>query len=107
MIYNFMRLILFFDLPVVSKKDRRIYSDFRKYLIRNGYIMIQYSVYSKIFANRDSAVNHIGVLKNNLPKKGSVRTMLVTEKQYTKMEILVGEKSKLEEKITSESFLIF
>lgn len=107
MIYNFMRLILFFDLPVVSDKDKRIYATFRKYLIRNGYIMLQYSVYSKIFANRDSAVNHIGVLKNNLPKKGAVRTMLVTEKQYSKMEVLVGQRSKLEEKITTESFMIF
>ena len=102
-----MRLILFFDLPVVSDKDKRIYATFRKYLIRNGYIMLQYSVYSKIFANRDSAVNHIGVLKNNLPKKGAVRTMLVTEKQYSKMEVLVGQRSKLEEKITTESFMIF
>ena len=47
MIYDFMRLILFFDLPVVSKEDRRIYATFRKYLIKNGYIMMQYSVYYK------------------------------------------------------------
>ena len=45
MIYDFMRLILFFDLPVVSKEDRRIYATFRKYLIKNGYIMMQTSVY--------------------------------------------------------------
>ncbi len=49
-----MRLILFFDLPMVSQKEKKIYSDFRKYLIKNGYIMIQFSVYCKIFNNRDA-----------------------------------------------------
>ena len=102
-----MRLLLFFDLPVVSVREKRVYSLFRKYLIKNGYMMIQYSVYSKIFSNRDSAVKHIKILKNNLPEKGSVRTMLVTEKQYARMEILVGSKSLLEEKITSDAFIVF
>ena len=102
-----MRIILFFDLPVVTEKERRTYTVFRKYLIRNGYMMLQYSVYSKIFANREAAVKHISILKNNLPKKGSIRTMLVTEKQYNRMEVLVGQRSKLEEKITPESFMIF
>lgn len=102
-----MRIILFFDLPVISEKDKRIYFLFRKYLIKNGYIMIQYSVYCKIFANRESAVQHIATLKNNLPEKGSIRTMMVTEKQYSRMQILVGNKSSLEEKITPDPFLIF
>lgn len=104
---QFMRLLLFYDLPMNEEKEKRIYNRFRKYLIRNGYMQIQFSVYSKIFSNRDSAIKHISVLKNNLPPEGSVRTMLVTEKQYSRMEVLVGSKSKLEEKITPESFLIF
>lgn len=72
--------MLFFDLPVKTKKDRRAYANFRKDLIRKGYMMIQYSVYVKIFANRDSATNHIKILKRDLPKKGQIRIMLVTEK---------------------------
>ena len=76
-----MRLMLFFDLPVKTKKDRRAYANFRKDLIRKGYMMIQYSVYVKIFANRDSATNHIKILKRDLPKKGQIRIMLY-EKQY-------------------------
>ncbi len=103
----FMRIILFFDLPVVTEEERRIYSLFRKRLIKSGYMMIQYSVYSKIFSNRDSAQKHISTLKNFVPKKGSIRIMLVTEKQYTRMEILVGNKSKLEEKITPNPFMLF
>lgn len=70
MIYEFMRLILFFDLPVITKTDRKNYAVFRKYLIKNGYIMMQYSVYCKIFANRDAAVKHASLLQKNLPKKG-------------------------------------
>lgn len=94
MIYDFMRLILFFDLPVVSKEDRRIYATFRKYLIKNGYIMMQYSVYCKIFANREAAVKHVNILQRNVPQKGQIRILLVTEKQYAKIEIIVGGKSR-------------
>ncbi len=97
-----MRLMLFFDLPVKTKKDRRAYANFRKDLIRKGYMMIQYSVYVKIFANRDSATNHIKILKRDLPKKGQIRIMLVTEKQYAKMEIILGGISMQEQRLTSE-----
>ena len=76
MIYDFMRLILFFDLPVVSKEDRRIYATFRKYLIKNGYIMMQYSVYCKIFANREAAVKHVNILQRNVPQKGQIRNVI-------------------------------
>lgn len=47
--YNFMRLILFFDLPMVTNSDKKTYTSFRKYLIKNGYMIIQFSVYCKIF----------------------------------------------------------
>ena len=63
MTYDFMRLVLFFDLPVKTKEDRRNYARFRKYLIQNGYLMMQYSVYCKIFANRDAAIKHIATFK--------------------------------------------
>lgn len=105
MIYEFMRLILFFDLPVVTKEDRRIYTSFRKYLIKNGYIMMQYSVYCKIFANREAAVKHVNVLQKNVPQKGQIRLLLVTEKQYAKIEIIVGGKSNQEEILNSDAFI--
>lgn len=105
MIYDFMRLILFFDLPVVSKEDRRVYATFRKYLIKSGYMMMQYSVYCKIFANREAAVKHVNVLRKNLPDKGQIRLMLVTEKQYSKIEIIVGGTSNQEEVINSDAFI--
>ena len=95
MTYDFMRLILFFDLPVITKEQRKIYAQFRKFLIKNGYIMMQYSVYCKIFANREAAVKHVGILEKNVPKSGQIRILLVTEKQYSKIEI-IGTYSKLE-----------
>lgn len=101
-----MRLILFFDLPVKTKKDRRAYTTFRKNLIRKGYMMLQYSVYVKIFANRDSATNHIRIFKRNLPRKGQIRIMLVTEKQYAKMEIILGGATLQEQHLTKDVLTI-
>lgn len=106
MSYEFMRILLFFDLPMVSKKEKKIYSQFRKNLIKNGYIMMQYSVYSKICNNRDSAMNHIDILKRILPGQGQIRIMTVTETQYARIQILVGGLSKQEEKTSIEPFLI-
>lgn len=105
MIYEFMRLVLFFDLPMTTKQDIRIYTHFRKYLIKNGYMMMQYSVYCKIFPNRESALKHVHILKKNVPKNGQIRLLMVTEKQYAKIEIIVGGKSNQEKYITSESFI--
>lgn len=104
--YKIMRLLLFFDLPMVTKEERRIYSKFRKYLIENGFMMIQFSVYSKIFPNRTSLYQYVEGLKRNLPIKGSIRIMAVTEKQYEKMMILVGGKTVQEENITEEPMVI-
>jgi CRISPR-associated protein Cas2 len=107
MIFEFMRIIVFFDLPVETAKDRKIYANFRKYLIKNGYNMLQYSVYAKIANNRDAARKHILQLRRNVPSVGSIRVMLVTEKQYSRMEIIIGGKSRQEEKVTPEPLLIF
>lgn len=70
MIYEFMRLILFFDLPMTTKEEVKIYTRFRKYLIKNGYMMMQFSVYCKIFPNREATVKHVEILRKNVPKKG-------------------------------------
>lgn len=105
MIYDFMRLLLFFDLPVKTKKDRYNYAQFRKYLISNGYLMMQYSVYCKLFANREAVINHVNVLQKNLPKKGQIRIMMVTEKQYAKIEVILGGKSIREEMASIDTFV--
>ena len=103
---SFMRIILFFDLPMITEDDKRIYTRFRKELVRNGYMMLQFSVYSKICTNREAAVNNILKIKKNIPEKGSIRILLVTEKQYAKMEIILGGKSKIENIITIDPLII-
>ncbi len=105
--YRFMRIILFFDLPMLSDAEVRRYTRFRKYLIRNGYIMMQYSIYSKIFPNRDTVRWHMNDLKRNIPPDGSVMLMTVTEKQYQSIQNLVGSKRALDRKITSKNLLTF
>ncbi len=105
MIYDFMRLVLFFDLPMTTKQERKIYTHFRKFLIKNGYMMMQFSVYCKIFPNREAAVKHMNVLRKEVPKEGQIRLLMVTEKQYSKIEVIVGGKSNQEKIVTSESFL--
>lgn len=100
-----MRLVLFFDLPMVTKQERKIYTQFRKYLIKNGYMMMQFSVYCKIFPNREATINHISILRKQVPKNGQIRIMVVTEKQYSRIEIIVGGRSNQENIVSSESFI--
>lgn len=104
--YRIMRLILFFDLPMNTKEERRIYTRFRKYLINNGFSMIQFSVYVKIFPNRISMTQYIETLRNNLPQKGAIRVMGVTNKQYERMLIMVGGKTIQEDSITEDPMVI-
>lgn len=106
MSYSYMRILVFFDLPTKTKKDRRIYSLFRKALIKRGYFMIQFSIYAKILANRDASNLEKDYIKKIVPERGNIRIMIVTEKQYSKMEIIVGGKSNQEKLITEEVMII-
>lgn len=102
-----MRILLFFDLPMVTKDEVRRYTHFHKFLLVNGYIMVQYSVYSKILQNKDSVNWHMDFLKKHLPLDGSVMSLTITEKQYASMKKLVGSKLALDRKITSKKLLVF
>lgn len=102
-----MRLIVFFDLPVVKREDRKEYQNFRRFLLNDGYIMIQYSVYSRICNGIDGANKHIIRLKKNLPHKGSVRYLQITEKQYCEMKFLVGSPKPQENSINSGQLNVF
>ena len=91
MSYRYMRVIVFFDLPVLTSTERREYTRFRKYLIKNGFLMMQESVYSKLAQNQTAADIIVDNLKKNKPEKGLVQVMKITEKQYSKIECIVGE----------------
>ena len=104
MIDRTMRILVFFDLPVSSGKDRKAYARFRKFLINDGYDMLQFSVYSRITQNHDDAKKHTVRLSKNLPPRGSVRVLQVTEKQYAAMQVLVGEKTASEDFLSPDDF---
>lgn len=100
-----MRVVVFFDLPVVTASDRKEYSRFRKYLIKSGFLMMQESVYCKLAQNSSVADMIAENVKKNKPPAGLVQLLKVTEKQYAKMEFLVG-RSKSEVLDTDERLVI-
>ena len=96
MTYRFMRVIVFFDLPTTTLEDRREYNRFRNYLIKSGFIMMQESVYSKLAQNSGVADAVINNVRKNKPTEGLVQLLSVTEKQFQKMEYIIGNsKSKV------------
>ena len=102
-----MRLMVFFDLPTTSKAHKRAYTQFRRFLIKDGYDMLQWSVYARIVNGTDDAKTHLKRLVSNLPKEGSVRCLQVSEKQFTAMKILVGTKTTQEKQVNGSQFLLF
>jgi len=104
---RFMRMLVFFDLPVTTKADRKAYAQFRKFLVNDGYDMLQFSVYGRIVANRDAEEKHYARVVANLPPEGSVRVLTVTEKQYASMKILVGLPLFQEKKVNADQMLLF
>ncbi|MCL1902343.1 MAG: CRISPR-associated endonuclease Cas2 [Alphaproteobacteria bacterium] len=100
-----MRIMVFFDLPTMSKIDRKHATKFRNALLREGYYMMQWSIYSRICKGVADVEKHSRRLKSLIPPTGSVRLMSVTERQFADMEILVGESPKTE-KIGAQQLLL-
>lgn len=86
-----MRMVLFFDLPTKTKKDLREYRKFRKFLINEGFIMMQESVYSKLLLNSTASKLLYSKLENCKPPVGLVQVLIITEKQYASITYVVGE----------------
>lgn len=104
---RYMRLLVFFDLPVVTRAERRAYNQFRRFLLNDGFDMIQFSVYGRILASRDAEEKHMQRLIANLPPAGSVRCLTVTEKQYASMKLLVGLPLFQERAVHANQMLLF
>ena len=90
-----MRLMLFFDLPMLTSKDKREYNRFHKYLLRNGFIMMQKSVYTKLVINNVTSAAVKQRIRDNVPTDGIVELLEITENQFSKIEYLVGEEQQL------------
>ncbi|WP_206513735.1 CRISPR-associated endonuclease Cas2 [Pseudoflavitalea rhizosphaerae] len=86
-----MWVLVFFDLPTETKKDRKIYARFRKEILADGFQMFQFSIYLRHCSSRENAEVHIQRVKKILPPKGHVGIMCVTDKQFGMMEIFQGK----------------
>lgn len=89
-------LFVFFDLPVGTKGERRAATRFRNFLKDDGYMMLQLSVYARVCRGEEAAEKHVQRVTKNLPGKGSVRALQVTDRQYGRMRLLLGEAKKNE-----------
>ena len=87
-----MRVIVFFDLPITTIQGIRAYTKFRRFLLKDGFIMMQESVYSKLAQNQLAANALISHVKKNIPDEGLIQILTVTEKQYSNMEMIIGNK---------------
>lgn len=88
-----MRMILMFDMPVDTVEECKAYRKFRKFLIDEGFIMHQFSIYSKLMLNSSANNAMIERLKTHNPKKGNITLLTVTEKQFSRMIYLNGEQN--------------
>lgn len=104
---RYMRLLLFFDLPTKTPINKYHYRQFREFLLRDGYVMLQFSVYSRIIKGEESIDKHEKRLIVSLPPEGSIRLLSITESQYCKMKILLGKPSYQENHVNASQILLF
>ena len=90
--YRIMWVLVLFDLPTETKKDRKIYSEFRNKLLKDGFTMFQFSIYIRHCASKENAEVHIRRVKSFLPDYGKVGIMCVTDKQFGEIELFYGKK---------------
>jgi CRISPR-associated protein Cas2 len=89
--YRIMWVLVLFDLPTETKKDRKLYAKFRKDIMADGFNMFQFSIYLRHCPSRENADVHIQRVKKILPPKGNVGIMCITDKQFGMMEIFRGK----------------
>lgn len=91
--YRVMWVLVFFDLPTESKKDKKAYVDFRKNLLKDGFTMFQFSIYLRHCASSENAEVHIKRVRSFLPEHGNVGILCITDKQFGKIELFYGKKN--------------
>lgn len=87
-----MWVLVLFDLPTETKQERKIYTDFRKNMLKDGFSMFQFSIYIRHSSSRENADVHVKRVKKYLPPKGHVGILCITDKQFGMMEIFYGKK---------------
>ena len=90
--YRIMWVMVLFDLPTETKKERKIYAEFRKKLLNDGFTMFQFSIYLRHCPTKENADIHIKRVKFQLPPQGHVGILCITDKQFGDMELFYGKK---------------
>lgn len=103
---KFMHLFVFFDLPVTTRKKRQRYARFRRFLLKQGFDMLQYSVYCRLIPGAAAADGLIQCVRKHLPPEGSVRALLVTDQQYGRMDVMVGSMTEREKIVGSNQLIL-
>jgi CRISPR-associated protein Cas2 len=89
--YRGMWLFALFDLPVVTKEQRRAYTRFRKGLLENGFTMLQFSVYAQYCPSEEASLAKRHVIRQSLPHEGQIRLVSITDKQFASQEVFLGK----------------
>lgn len=103
---RYMRLMVFFDLPNETAKQRKEYRLFRKHLLKEGYLMLQESAYAKLVTNEGAAGAAVTRLRKHRPPEGLVQVLKVTERQFETMVYITGNREAYDEVDTMEELLI-
>ncbi len=90
--YRIMWLLVLFDLPTETKKDKKAYALFRKNLIKDVFTMFQFSIYIRHCASMENAEVHKKRVKSFLPEFGKVGIICITDKQFGNIELFYGSK---------------
>ncbi len=90
--YKIMWVLVFFDLPTETKRDRKAANLFRKKLIDDGFSMFQFSIYLRHCPSRENSKVHTKRVKLSLPKHGKICILEITDKQFGDMELFNGVK---------------
>lgn len=88
--YRVMWILVLFDLPTETKKDKKAYIDFRKNLQKDGFTMFQFSIYVRHCASKENAEVHVKRVKSFLPKRGQIGIICITDKQFGDIELYWG-----------------
>ena len=100
--YRMAWVMVFFDLPVGSRKERRDASNFRKDLVKDGYMMVQFSVYARPCGTADRVETHVRRLKSKIPPQGEVRGLLISDAQWGRMIVLRSQQKAEPEGMPSQ-----
>ena len=89
--YRIMWVIVMFDLPTETKKDRNNYALFRKKMLADGFQMFQFSMYIRHCPSKENAEVHTKRVRSGLPPKGNIGIITITDKQFGMMEVFHGK----------------